>query len=269
MQAGFATAHYQETTTMRRLTFLIVGLLVSSLLLVGTPHQTTAQTYLRADMASLDRAYIAALALTSQEKVEPSRRAMAVLVPTWQGFKAKYAHVSPADAQWSVEFDDVDGRIHHADAIVTAGTALLDAHEELEGVRFTFMELRERNGIEYYVDDLTRFHAPMEAIVLAAKDKSPDTFTPADLAIIKAQLPEAQAVWQRIATREFDAALFGFPESKLMALQTGIGAETEALVQLERAIDAGDMPAIIKRSVAIKPGFAALFMLFGDFETVT
>ena len=254
---------------MRRLSLLIAGLFLSSLLLAGTPQQATAQTYLRADMATFDRAYIATLALTSQEKLEPSRRAMAVLAPTWQAFRMKYAHINPADPQWRADFDEVDSRIHHAEAIVMTGTTLLDAHEELEHVRFTFMELRERHGIEYYVDDLTRFHTPMEMIVLAGKDKTPETFTADDLATIKAQLPEATAVWQRIAAREFDAALFGFPESKLTAMQTGIAAETEALAQLERALESGDTAVIIKRSVGIKPNFAALFMLFGDFETVT
>jgi hypothetical protein len=254
---------------MRKLTFLIVGLLLGGLALAGTPQPATAQTYLRADMAALDRAYIAALALTSQEKLIPARRAMAVLVPTWQAFQAKYAQVNPSDPQWSVDFDDVDGRIHRADAIVTAGTALLDAHEELEGVRITLMGLRERSGIDYYVDDLTRFHEPMETIVLAAKDKTPESFTPADLATIQAHLPEAQARWQRVVAHEFDAALFGFPESKQTALRAGIAAETEALAQLEQALAAGDTTAIVKRSVAIKPSFAALFMLFGDFETLS
>ncbi|MGE3912125.1 MAG: hypothetical protein AB7K36_22385, partial [Chloroflexota bacterium] len=83
------------------------------------------------------------------------------------------------------------------------------------------------------------------------------------------QLPQAQAIWQRITAREFDQALFGFPESKLTALQTGMAAETEALAQLEQALSTGDTQTIIKRSVGVKPNFAALFMLFADFETVS
>lgn len=223
-------------------------------------------TYLTADMVTLDRAYIAALALTSQEKPEPSRKAMAILVPTWQAFQVKYIGANPADAQWRLDFDAVNGMIARADEIVTTGADLVAAHDELEGVRITLMELRERNGIAYYVDALTRYHEPMEAIVLAGKGKTPETLTAADLETIQAHLGEAEALWRQIQAAPFDAALFGFAPERQAALQQQVAAESEALARLRAALEAGDTAAIIQRAVAIKPAFATLFMLFGDFE---
>jgi hypothetical protein len=39
----------------------------------------------------------------------------------------------------------------------------------------------------------------MEAIVLAAKDKTGDTLTAADVASIRKMLPQAEQAWQRLA----------------------------------------------------------------------
>jgi hypothetical protein len=108
----------------------------------------------------------------------------------------------------------------------------------------------------------------MEEIVLAAKDKTPETLTEADLTTIRTHLPEAVALWQRIAARERENELFGFPNAKLATPRTQVDAEAEAPAELEGAVASGEAEAIIPRGVAIKPSFAALFTLFGDFETV-
>lgn len=223
-------------------------------------------TYLPADMVTLDRAYIAALALTSQERREPSLRAMAVLVPTWKAFQAKYAAANPADPQWRPDFDLVDGMIGRADGLVLTGASLVEAHDELEGVRVTLMHLRSRNGIAYYVDGLTAFHEPMEAIMLAAKGKTPETLTAADRDLIKERLPEALALWSEVAAAPFDAGLYGFGEAKQGVLRRQVAAEADALAQLQAAVDSGDTGAVIQRAPALKGVFAPLFMLFGDFE---
>ena len=191
---------------------------------------------------------------------------MAVLVPTWQAFQVKYIAANPADPQWRPDFDAVGGMIERADGIVKTGSDLVAAHDELEGVRITLMHLRERNGVEYYVDRLTRFHEPMEAIVLAAKGKTAETLTSADLETIRANLPEAQTIWSEVTAARFEPALFGFGGEKHAAMQKQIAAETDALAQLQAALDDGGPAAIAQRSVALKPSFSVLFMLFGDFE---
>ena len=109
----------------------------------------------------------------------------------------------------------------------------------------------------------------MEAIVLAGKGKTPETLTTADLEIIRSHLPQAQAIWADVTAAPFDAALFGFTTEKQAALQKQQGAEATALSQLQAALDSGDMPAVIQRSVALKPAFSVLFMLFGDFDVLS
>lgn len=251
----------------RVLRSLVVVALTFGTALVGPASAAPGlPTHLLSDMVTFDRAYIAALALTSQEKPEPSQKAMRILVPTWAAFQAKYIDANPNDPQWRPDLDAVGGMIERADGIVRTGSDLVTAHDELEDVRMTLMHLRERNGIPYYVDPLTRFHEPMEAIVLAGKGKSADTLSPADLETIRAQLPHARTIWAEVSATPFDAALFGFTPEKQAALQKQIVAETDALTQLQMALDSGDPGAIAQRAVALKPSFSVLFMMFGDFD---
>jgi hypothetical protein len=222
---------------------------------------------LQKEFASFDKFYIPALSLTSQGKMEQSKVAMMLLKEKWKTFKGKYYNHIPKDSEWKQNFDDVEQMILEADEIVKNGEDLLGAHELLESVRFTFMELRKRNGIDYYVDYLTEFHEPMEEIVLTAKGKTPDTLTDADMSKIRELLAESSHLLDKIETARFDASLFGFSDEKAELMNEYVRLEFESLSKLRQSIENGDKNLIIKSAAGIKPNFVKLFLLFGDFES--
>jgi hypothetical protein len=106
----------------------------------------------------------------------------------------------------------------------------------------------------------------MEAMVLAGKGKTAESLTPADLTAIRVHLPEARAIWSEVTAAHFDQSLFGFNAEKHAAMEKQIAFESDALAQLQAALDSGDPTAVAERAVALKPSFSVLFMLFGDFE---
>jgi hypothetical protein len=221
---------------------------------------------IRQDMVRLDKIYIASLALTSQGKVAESRKVVSALQLEWQAFRKRHYNANPRDAQWKPDFDHVNSMVNEAVKIVASERVVTDAHESLEHVRQVLMSLRQRNRIDYFIDRLTAFHEPMEAIVLAAKDKTGDTLTEADIARIRKALPQAEQAWQRVATANLDASDYMLVPAqaddarKLMALEkTSLGA-------LKNALAAGDKARIAQAAVAIKPNFAKLFMTFGDLK---
>jgi hypothetical protein len=243
---------------MRRLAFVLPILAV---LLAGM-----SQDELRSDMVRLDKVYIAALALSSQGKVAETRQAMNDLTRSWQGFDARYRAANPADAQWTKDFDAVSRLIGEAAGIAASDRKVTDVHESLEYVRIVLARLRARNGMDYFVDRLTAFHEPMEGIVLAAKDKTGAQLTDADLAKIRALLPQAQALWQGASTAPFDAGTYQLDTAAYAKARQLMQREQESLDQLAAALAAGDRARIAKAAVAIKPSFAALFMTFADFR---
>lgn len=221
-----------------------------------------------ADSARFDRAYIPTLAVTSDEKAAPSVRAMALLNATWKEFRGAWYDAAPADPQWRADFDAIAGRIAAADAIVARGTELVKAHEELEHVRLTLLALRTRHGIAHYTDLLTRFHEDMETIVLAAKGKTPETLTAADLQRIRDHLPGALAVWRDVLAAPLDGALYGMDDQATAAVRAALLAEQQALEALQARLQEGSVQSVIASAVALKPPFARTFKFFGDFSRV-
>lgn len=225
-----------------------------------------AATDIRRDMVALDKVYIAALALTSQGKAAESRKAVDTLQKTWREFRGRHYAANPKDPQWKPDFDRVSGMVDEASKIVAGGRPVTEAHEALEHVREVLMALRGRNRIDYFIDRLTAFHEPMEAIVLSAKDKTGDTLTGADVARIRATLPEAEKAWQRVAAAKLDAGDYRLDAAQAQDARKLMELEKASLAALKEALASGDKGRIARAATAIKPNFAKLFMTFGDFK---
>lgn len=222
---------------------------------------------LRQEMVKFDKVYIAALALTSQGKADGARKAVYALRESWQVFKAKHYNVNPADKQWQVDFDAVDKLVANAVAIAGAPDKNLnEAHDVLEEVRNVLMKLRARNSIDYYIDALTAFHHPMEDIVLAAKDKTAQTLSDADVSKIRNTLPDVDKLWQRVQASELDAATYQLSAAQAEDVAKLVKLESAALAKLQEAVKSGDKAQIAKAAVSIKPNFAKLFVTFANFE---
>jgi hypothetical protein len=217
------------------------------------------------DSAALDKAYIPALALTGQNEPEKTRAAMDKLKAAWAVYASAHRQHKAADEAWNKGFADIDSVITKADAIVARGTNVTEAHDNLEQVRIILMQLRRKNGIDYFVDYQTAFHEPMEAIVLAVKGKTPATLNTQDVDKIRGLIPPLDARWSALQNARFDPQQFGFDSARSAKLQQLIGAETQAIAGLKTALAEPDKAALIERAAAIKPPFAQMFMLFGAF----
>lgn len=226
---------------------------------------TAAHADIVTDSAAFDKAYIPALALTSQGEAEKSKAAMARLDQAWRDFSNAHRKDNPDDDAWMQGFSEIDKWILEADASVARGDKLMDAHNVLEHVRVILMRLRQKRGIDYYLDYQTAYHEPMEAIVLAAKGKTPATFTEQDIDKIRNAIPELEKRWNAVRNARFDPGNLGLDSTRSARIKRSIELETESIAGLKHALAGADKSAMIQRAVAIKPPFAQLYMLFGEF----
>ncbi|MDD1718954.1 MAG: hypothetical protein LUQ25_02740 [Methanoregulaceae archaeon] len=213
------------------------------------------------DMASLDQAYIPVLALTTQNDAGNSRKAIDTLMGRWAIFNSTYYRAMPGDPMWSSDFQRVNTTISSANRLIAQGN-LTGAHTELEQFRLIMLDLRTRNHIDYFIDKLTLFHAPMEEIVLAAQNKAPEEV---DTGTIREIYPAAVMAWNAVKGAEIDAALFDLNETQAAKIRTLINNETAALDTLGTALKTNDSALIGNVSVAIKGPFSTLFSAFGKF----
>jgi hypothetical protein len=223
---------------------------------------------LKKDFVSFDRAFIPPLALTKGEKLKPSKKGMKLLKDNWGTFKAKYYDSNPQDPKWKEDFHKIEKKILEADSLVKGGKDLIAAHEELEEIRIITMNLRKRNNIPYYIDPLTQFHSLMEEIFHMADDNEPEDLTEKDMDELSDLSSKASKLWQQIVHSEFDKDLFGFDDLMTAKMKKLLMVESEALGKLRKAIEKKDRPMIIKAGKGIKPNYAKLYKLFGDFESI-
>lgn len=218
------------------------------------------------DFVSFDRAFIPPLSLTNQEKAEPSKKAIGILKEEWGRFKAGHYNANPKDAKWKQDLDLVASKILQAERIILSGKNLMEAHETLEEIRYAFMATRKRNGIEYYIDHLSEFHEHMEAIVHAASDTTPASFSDKEKTFIAKECAEATRIWSRTQQLPFDKELFRFDDRRESKRQELLQKEAAALKNLQNALDSGDASQIIPAAKAVRPNYAQLYMLFGDYS---
>lgn len=228
---------------------------------------TAAQGGLQEDMVALDRAYVPALALTNQPKPEPSRKAMARLRDEWNRFKGVHTQAPGGydAAAWTKTSGEIESAIAAAEQSLAAGKSGA-AHEDLERIRESQLALRRGAKQPYFLDDLTVYHEAMEKLAGAAAAKTGTTITDADIAAIKAALPEAKQSWAVVVANRGASAKHGLAPDVEAQVQRDIDAGTRALADVEAAVAAGDRGRIAETAMATKPVFSRLFQRFGDFE---
>lgn len=220
------------------------------------------------DFAAFDRAFIPPLALTNQEKLNPSKKSMMFLKENWAAFKGKHYEANPKDAQWKADLDKVESSIREAGRIIETGRNLMEAHERLEEIRYAFMALRKRNSMDYYLDHLSEFHEHMEAIMHTATERDAGSLSPKDKEYLGKECTQASGIWDRIQGLPFDAALFGFNDQRLAEMKDLVRKESEAIGRLKTALGGSDNALIIKSAKEVRPNYANLYKMFGDFERV-
>ena len=218
------------------------------------------------DMVALDKAYIPPLFLTSQGKVEESKLAMKFMKEEWTIFKQKYYSAQPNDAQWKKDMDKAEKLIMTADKIVASGENLRNAHGDLEEAGGILKDARQRDKIEYFPDYLTEFHDIMEEIFEPAANWKPETMSEKDIQTIQKVLSDGLRAWDVTKKAKFIPELYGFSSEKVQKMRNLHKAEEDALLALREAIKKGDKAEIIKQALSLKPKYASIYLLFGDFE---
>jgi hypothetical protein len=251
---------------MKKIGLFMMVVVVVGLSFVLFPWVGYGQDAVIKDTAVFDKAYIPALFLTSQGKVEESKLSMKFLKEGWTVFKEKYYSAQPNDAQWKKDMDKVEELIIAADETVAGGKELGSAHEDIEGAGAILKDARQRNKIEYFPDYLAEFHGVMEEVFEDAVNWKPETLSDKDIQNIQKIVSDGLETWDAAKKANFSPELYGFSAEKVQKMTNLHKAEEDALLALQEALKKGDKAEIIKYALSLKPKYASVYLLFGDFE---
>ncbi len=228
---------------------------------VGTPQDDNSAEFEK-DVFRFNEFYKKALVFSSKKDLEATRANLEKAISAWSEIRDTYSSAIPASYSSDSEFLEVlsfvDERLARAMEKVEAGE-IEEAHEALEPIRETLFELRQRNGVDYFGDRITKFHEPMEVVYTIGVSKTPETLTPESIKIIEEKLPELVKYLDEIeANKPSDLS-----EEKSELFDQIVSAERESLNELERALESGDKAEILKACQGIKPNYAKLYLNFG------
>lgn len=222
------------------------------------------------DMVALDAVYIPALSMTTaaaqDAAMAPKARAsLAVLQNQWPVLKQRLAHTwgRKLPAGWSDALASTGWRIEEASGAAQQGD-WKRAHEALEPVRIDLMKVRQRQGLDYFVDRLTAFHEPMEQLAQAGSTWSSSALDTSRKDELVQAYAHARTLWRGIEGQPVDAAQYALSPARAAQLRKAIEEESVALARLSDALRGDDSARVLKAAVAIKPPYARAFTAFGQ-----
>lgn len=246
----------------------IVGFILATFMLVGLMGGVAMakDDALMQDFVALEKAYIPPLFFTNMGQELPSKASMNIFLNKWQAFSAKYYDYKPDYANWQSYFDQMEYSIQEAKSIVFGGGVLTDAHEALEAVRATMLNLRPNNGFPKFIaDKMTIFHDPMEHIVLSLKFATAPT--PELLEEMAATLVLAEKAWNDVEKCPVDAGLWDFTPQQMVQYYGILAKERAALDAFAAAMESGNFQMIKQTgTLPLKGPFVQAYTFLGDYS---
>ena len=211
------------------------------------------------DMIDLERVYIPALFLTSQN-APTAVPAFNSYVSSWNNFRDEYGTYRSSQRNWISYFTSVQNLVDYAGDLVDEGH-LLEAHEVLELVRTTMRELRKRNGFpKFNTDELTAFHSIMGEIIAISMEE----FDGNTIDTLYELYRDASHAWFKVEKNSVDQDAWGLTDDEMLEYSAYVQAERTALDTFEMALIDGDVPTIRIAALGLKPAQAKAYLLLGD-----
>jgi len=126
------------------------------------------------------------------------------------------------------------------------------------------MKVRQRQGLDYFVDRLTAFHEPMEQLAQAGSTWQSAALDISHKAELERAYAHARTLWRSIEGESVDAPQYGLSPARAAQLRNAIDEESTALTQLSDALRGSDKTRILKSEAAIKSPFARALTAFGQ-----
>jgi hypothetical protein len=202
--------------------------------------------------------YKQALLATHQRDKEKAWSELAGARVAWQMLVRQHYDAPPPeyrkDQLWKRDLTTIGSDISTAVTQAQAGD-LAGAHKTLEPIRRIWLEIRKRNGVRWFGDQLTLFHDVMEPAVQTAIAGVTD----GNIASFERQLDTVSTSWRNVL--EFKYSPESEERRKLLAEM--LATETQALANLRAAAEARDYANLKRLAQAVQAGFLALYLAFG------
>lgn len=216
-------------------------------------------TDIRSHMVRFDQAFLPALEYTLQGNADQAKRAVFYLEFQWRKLRTRLQHRYPEER---LALSRIDGWLGDAYYAIDANCPVTAANQ-LEHVKYEFMVLRDRQGIDYYLDQLYDFQGGLEIVAEAAAD---EVLCLMEWPEFVALTQELRREWHTIQRQPFNAALHEFDADEVRQFRYHQQSMSRALDAFAKAVNTAQRKDAERASQQLKTAFQQLLHLFGDFE---
>lgn len=249
---------------------ILCSICLLTVLILGCSKEPV-EPKLLSSMAQFDQAFVPAFIFTDLHKQREAEIALIPLQQRWKtiyeqfyGLKLEYG-LNIVDKFWKEDFDRTSAELELAETLIKA-EKLSEAHERLIGIRTSLRDLRQRNGLEYFLDGMTAYHDAMEDIRLDLRGK--DKLNDKDLKRLRLLFKQAQNSWVKLDVTKIEAQNFGFRSKKIEAIRRRVREQEKHLADFAAALSSNNADQIFQSAQDLRPNFIVLYKAFGDFKPI-
>lgn len=224
-----------------------------------TPLQSSND--IRKEFVRFDQAFLPVLFYVAEGNSYEAKRAVFHLGYHWQQLRQRYEMNMP-QPNWRNTFRAVDKQLNAAFFAIDANR-YEEAFIQLEAVKHTLSLLRITYNIDYYLDYVYNFQASTTAFNETVQDEMLDMLQWEDVMEMSVELNHK---WNIVLAQHFDANLYEFNKDQAWKLRTTQLGVTEALEELNTAMDCADRDVVVNASKKLNLALLEMLRLFGNFE---
>jgi hypothetical protein len=200
------------------------------------------------------RPYYAALVASARGDADGTRRQLVLFQAQWSSVQTSLASAPAAlarDPRWPDDVARVTAAIGRAQALLR--TRDVDgAHAELESIRNTLRDARQRHGLSSVDDLVLEFHDALERLVSRVPHRNEMRLRPADFAELKTLVDASHRQWDTLRKTSDAQAM-----TRWEMTRERIDA---ALREVAGAIERQDPAALSTAAAALKNGYFELLL---------
>lgn len=238
---------------VRFINIFIIALLLATI-------QAPARADMLADMVRFDQAYLPAWILARNDDSR-AQAAIEGLYDEWNLFKQQYAYTGSVDIQLNFDLDEIEWHVLEARRLILEGERA-EAGRVLRPVRDIMMSMRAREGIDYYLDDFTRYHRALSRLIDILDDAS--STHAGELARQSRVLFES---WRRITYRDINPYEYGLDMERYEMLQQSLRRQEQQLLRLNASLRTADETSSLSLVRQLEQGLIDALACFGRFPS--
>lgn len=213
-------------------------------------------------MVEFDEAFIPVYYYTYIDDLERAEKAQTILNLKYQHLYSNFEEIATQAHEWRASFEMVAGWLEEAQFAIRENDADL-ALLQLDHARYELMDLRWREDIPYYLDNVYDLEATIDLVVEVSTDPMLELYEWCELEKMVEDLEEA---WRAVHLANVDPRIFNFDnlaKAKEADRKFNLGL---AIKTFTIAAEYADAAVVANAAYNLEVAYLDYLDIFGDFE---